>query len=80
MANIKRVKLHNSEMKLLEVTAGDLIPILKKNKKLSHVRQSAFGYYEKDSNEFWQVHVIVTRNKSDFLEFLQTEEMTTLNP
>ncbi len=72
----ERVQLDKNSKDLLEFSAGDLIPMLAKNKKLQHVRQSAFDYYNPETKEHYQVHVLVTRDESDFLEFLQTEEMS----
>lgn len=71
----ERRELTKSCTDLLEFSAGDLIPMLAKDKTLMHVRQSAFNYYNQDTNEHYQVHVLVTRDESDFIEFLQTEEM-----
>lgn len=72
----ERVQLDENSKKLLECSAGDLIPMLGNNKKLLHVRQSAFGYFNHETKEQYQVHVLVTRDESDFLEFLQTEQMS----
>lgn len=76
---MNRQELNQSEKDLLNFSAGDLIPMLKDNSELSHVKQKAFEYYDADSKEYYQVQVLVTRNKSDFLEDFQTEEMTTVN-
>lgn len=70
----ERKKLRQTEKDLLEFSAGDLIPMLENDKKLLHVRQGAFEHYSA-GGELFQVHVIVTRNESDFLEPFQTEEM-----
>jgi len=72
----ERETLDNSATTLLIVTAGDLIPMLRNAPDLIHVRQSAFDYYDKENDEHWQVQITVTRKESDFLEFLQTEEMS----
>ena len=61
---------------MLEFSAGDLIPMLEKKKKLLHVRQKAFQYYSEKNKEFYEVHVTVTRNENDFLEDFTTEEMS----
>lgn len=71
-----RVQLDKNSKDLLEFSAGDLIPMLSKNQKLQQVRQSAFDYYNAETKEQFQVQVIVTRHEEDFLEFLQTEEMS----
>ena len=62
----ERVELTKSCKDLLEYSAGDLIPMLAANKKLLHVRQSAFVWYNPDTKEEYQVHITVTRNESDF--------------
>jgi hypothetical protein len=72
----ERKELTKSCTDLLEFSAGDLIPMLEKNKKLHHVRQKAFDYYSDKNKEFYQVHVTVTRHESDFLEDFTTEEMS----
>lgn len=71
-----REKLNDQEKTLLEITAGDLIPQLRENKKLIHVKQMAYGYYDKETKEEWQVQVLITRSVPDFLEFLEVEEMS----
>lgn len=72
----ERVELTKSCKDLLEYSAGDLIPMLAADKKLLHVRQSAFTWYNPETKEEYQVHVTVTRNGRDFLEAFQTEEMS----
>lgn len=72
----ERVQLDKNSKDLLEFSAGDLIPALAKNKKLTHVKMSAFDYYNPETKEQYQVQVLVTRNENDFLGFLQTEEMS----
>lgn len=61
---------------LLVFTAGDLIPMLEDNSDLLHVKQNAFDYYSEKNKEFFQIQVTVTRSQSDFLDFLQVEEMS----
>lgn len=75
---MKRQQLNQNEKDLLNFSAGDLIPMLKDNSDLSHVKQKAFEYYDSDAKEYYQIQVVVTRNESDFLEDFQTEEMTTV--
>ena len=72
----ERVQFTKSCTDLLEFTAGDLVPMLEKNPKLLHVRQCAFEHYNPNTKETYQVHVTVTRDSNDFLDFLQTEEMS----
>jgi hypothetical protein len=76
MSNKKRLELSQTEKDLLQFSAGDLIPMLEEKTKLHHVKQTAFQHYCKNTNEFFHVQVIVTRNESDFLEDFVTEEMT----
>lgn len=71
----ERKQLEPNEQKLLEFSAGDLIPMLEKNKELQHVRQQAFQYYSTNNKEIFEVHVTVTRHAPDFLEPFTTEEM-----
>lgn len=79
--NKKRLKqLNESETSLLDVTTRDLIPALIAAPSLVHVKQAAFDYYNADTKEHFQVQVVVTRNKEDFLEFLQIEEMSNYTP
>ena len=73
---MKRVQLNEDSKKLLEFSAGDLIPMLADNKKLQYVKQSAFDYYNDKTKEHFQIQVLVTRHESDFLEAFQIEEMS----
>lgn len=72
---MERLELNQSEKDLLLFSAGDLIPMLKDNEELDHVKQTAFEHYDADSKQTYHVQVTVTRNESDFLEPFQTEEM-----
>lgn len=67
--------LKATETALLDVTTRDLVPMLNKDQKLRHVRQMAFEFYDKELKQEYQVHVLVTRDRDDFLEPFQTEEM-----
>lgn len=71
-----RRQLKQHEKDLLEYSAGDLIPMLINAPDLLHVKQCAFGYYDNDTKQEFQVQVTVTRCKSDFLEAFQTEELS----
>lgn len=71
-----KYQLREVEKELLLGSASELIDGLASKKKLAHVRQMAFEYYNADSNETFQVQVTVTRDESDFLDVFQTEEMT----
>jgi hypothetical protein len=76
MSNKKRLELRQTEKDLLNISAGDLIPMLEKKTKLLHVKQTAFQHYCKKTKEFFHVQVTVTRNPSDFLGDFTTEEMS----
>lgn len=76
---MKRVKLDKSAKDLLEFVAGDLIPMLSASPDLQHVKQSAFDHYNPETKEHYQVQILVTRHEGDFLEFMQTEEMSAYN-
>lgn len=71
----ERRELIDTEMDLLTYSAGDMIPMLEKDKKLIHVKQQAFDYYSEKTGEIYQVQVLVTRDGHDFLDAFQTEEM-----
>lgn len=75
----KKIELSDSEKTLILATSKDLIPMLAEAKDLIHVRQSAFDYFDKETEEHFQVQIMVTRSPSDFLEFLETEEMRLAN-
>lgn len=79
MAETKRLKLDENMIKLLEFTAGDLIPILESKPDLAYVQETAFACYSQVGNEELQVQVTVTRLKSDFLEPFTRVECSTKN-
>ena len=70
--------LSPDQSNLLNATILDLVHQITdpENAELKHVRQSAFDMYLKETGETVQVHVTVTRDENDFLEFLQTECMS----
>ena len=70
------MELSQNKKALLKGTVKDLLASIVYNEELSHVRQSAFDSFITETKEQVQVHVIVTRNQNDFLDFLETEEMT----
>jgi hypothetical protein len=76
MKNKERKELNDSEKSLLQFSAGDLIPMLRNNPDLLHVKQGAFDCYLSETGETFQVQVTVTRDQNDFLEPFQTEEMS----
>lgn len=79
MAEKKRLKLDEKMIKLLEFTAGDLIPILEFKPDLAYVQETAFVYYSQINNEELQVQVTVTRLKNDFLDPFTRVECSTKN-
>lgn len=68
------LKVNDNEIKLLEISAKDLSKELNEDKKALHVRMKAFDHLL-DGNEEVQVHVLITRDKSDFLDDFQIEVM-----
>ena len=69
-------KLSEDQKKLLEIGAIDLIKNLSEQPSLCHVRQMAFDHYRSETGEQFQIQITVTRDETDFLEFLQIEEMS----
>lgn len=63
---------------LLKQTTEDLLKQIQEpeNSELRHVRQSAFDMFLPETNDSVQVHITVTRDETDFLDFLQTECMS----
>ena len=79
MAEKKRLKLNENMIKLLEFTAGDLIPVLEFKPDLAYVQETAFAYYSQVCNEELQVQITVTRLKDDFLDPFTIVECRTKN-
>jgi len=68
------LEIKHNEIKLMEISAKDLSNQLNQNKKSLHIRMKAFDHLL-DDNEEVQVHVLITRDKSDFLDDFETEVM-----
>lgn len=68
------LEIKENEIKLLEISAKDLSKELNQNKHALHVRMKAFDHLL-DNDEEVQLHVLITRDKSDFLDDFQTEVM-----
>lgn len=68
------LEIRDNEIKLLEISAKDLSKELNQNKEALHVRMKAFDHLL-DGDEEVQVHVLITRDKSDFLDDFQIEVM-----
>ena len=72
------MELTNNQKLILESIATKLIPSLKEDTEICHVREMAFGHYSKETDEHFQIQVTVTRDESDFLDPFEVEEMTKL--
>lgn len=70
----KKAEINKTNKTLLEISASELIPMLSANKTLIAVKQGAFDYFNKETEEHFQVQVVVTRRQSDFIEAFVTEE------
>lgn len=68
------MELNETSIKLLEISAKNLIKELNENKKAKHVREAACTHILDDDEEV-QIHVLVTRDKGDFLEPFDLEVM-----
>lgn len=68
--------MEENEQALINASVRDLIPMLISNKELCHVRQSSFDHYVSETGEIFQVQVTVTRDESEFLDFLETEALS----
>lgn len=70
--------LTEQQKALVESTFKDLRTQIvdPENSELCHVRQSAFDLYLPETGESVQVHITITRDENDFLDFLQTECMS----
>ena len=68
-------KISHVEIDLLSISSKDLIQKLAELPNHSSVKQCAFQYHNSQNNELFQVQVIVTRAKRDFLEDFQTRYM-----
>lgn len=76
MSQLKRHPLKDHEISLLKKSASELIPEMKADASLKEVRQMAFQHWDTERNEEVQVHVVVTRDPSEFLEPFVTLETT----
>ena len=74
----KRVELHQNEIDLLKFSAGDLIPELSKSVESLEVKMAAYRYWNSETEEEFQVQVIVTRDKSEFIEDFSNNTYTTM--
>lgn len=74
MSQPKRHELKDTEVSLLTLTTADLFPDILSQPKLKSVRAMAFQHWDKATNSELQVHVMVVRDPSEFLEPFQTEE------
>lgn len=75
MNRSKIIKITEVEENLLKISANEVIHTLKNDPSLLHARAKAFDWWLIDDNQEVQVHVMVTRDKGDFLDDFETEEM-----
>lgn len=68
------LELRQTEIDLLTNTAKILSEELNENKDALHVKMKAFNHLL-DGDEEVEVHIIVTRDKDDFLDDLAMEVM-----
>lgn len=70
--------LSDDQKFLLEKTTIDLVEMMKEeeNLELCSIKQYAYEMYDSASGQTWQVQITVTRDESDFLDFLQSECMS----
>lgn len=71
-----RLDLRKTEVDLLTYCAGDMIPMMKADASLKQLRQLAFLHWDEERDEEVQVHVVVVRDPSEFLEPFVTVETT----
>lgn len=69
-----RLSLRKTEVDLLTYCAGDMIPEIKTDPGVKELRQLAFQHWDTEREEEVQVHVIVTRDETEFLEPFVTAE------
>jgi len=67
-------EINSTEKQLLEITTRDLSNELSENTNALHVRMKAYDGLINGTEEV-QVHILITRDKDDFLEDFQTEIM-----
>lgn len=60
---------------MLKFQVVEACKLLIKDKEVLHIRKKAFDQLLLDEKETVQVHILVTRDQSDFLDDFQTEEM-----
>lgn len=71
--------LNSTEENLLNLTVTHSIEELVKDKSIAGIQQLAFDGFDAESNEQFQVQIIVTRSKRDFLEPLVTCIISDIN-
>ena len=74
MSQPKRLPLRPTQKHLLHYCAGDMIPMLKADASVKELRQLAFQHWDKERDEEIQVHVVVVRDPTEFIEPLVTVE------
>ncbi len=78
MAN-NRIKIDDTSVDLLKMVTVSLITELSEEKESCQVKSQAFGYWNKDTEEEFQIQVIVTRDESDFIEHFTVEHLKKYN-
>lgn len=68
------LQIRQTEIDLLAISANDLSKKLNSDKEALYVKCKAFDHLL-DNNEEVQVHVMIIRDKRDFLDDFQTEIM-----
>ncbi len=70
-----RKQLNNTEIELLKMSAGDLIPMLEADVESNQLKQLSFQYFSKKCGEFFQIHLTVTRDNKEFKNTSEIERM-----
>lgn len=73
------MELNTNEKNLLNLTACHSICELKKDKSITAIQQLAFDGFDIENKEEYQVQIIVTRCKRDFIEPMVTLLMYPVN-
>lgn len=71
--------LSDTEKNLLRITTIRLIEKLQKDKTIAAVQEMGFDGYSEENEEDYQVQIIVTRSKRDFIEPMVTLGINEVN-
>lgn len=72
----KILKLSEVDIDSLDLSAGVLIPMLEEQSNTMRLKTTAFVYNSPRTKEIFHVQVIVTRDKTEFLDECKKEEIT----